>query len=152
MRTLGRIREADQLVDLGRYIIWGFEREAIAQELRERFCQVIGPAGFDGHQVRYGMLVRVAMDVRNRAFGTDLNFGMSQSGGESKLGLMLAFKAMATSFTKQVLTIDLAALDPDGPTFNPGQQERFETSIAHASAFHAHGFFAVADLLKRLGA
>src|ERR1035441_10178980 len=51
---LGRIREPDQLVDLGRYIVWGFEREAIAHELRERFCQLIVPSGFDGHQMRYG--------------------------------------------------------------------------------------------------
>jgi hypothetical protein len=148
---LGRIRESDQIVDLGRYIVWGFEREAIAHELRERFCQLIVPAGFNGHQMRYGMLVRVAADVRNRTVWNDFDFGMSQSGGDSQLGLTLAIAALATSFTKRVFTQDFTALDPAGPNF-PEHQERFQRSVTLASAFHAHGFFALAELLKRSGA
>jgi hypothetical protein len=143
---LRRIREADQLVDIGRYVVWNFEREAIAHELRERFCQLIVPSAFDGHQMQYGMLVRVASDVRNRTVWTDFNFGMSQAGGDSKWGLTLAFGAMAASFTKRVFKIDLAAVDLD-----PVQKDRFQQSIALASAFHAHGFFALTELLKKIG-
>jgi hypothetical protein len=144
---LARIPEQDQVIDVGRYIVWNFEREAIARDLREQSCQIIGPSGFDGYQMRYGMLVRAAAGIRNRAFWTDFNFGMSQCGGDSKLGLTLAFRAMATSFTKRVLTIH-----PRERNLIPGEQERFEMSIALAGAFHAHGFFAAADLFKRLGA
>jgi len=144
---LGRIPESDQVIDAGRYIVWNFEREAIARNLREQFCQLIGPSSFDGYQMRYGMLVRGVAGIRNRTFWTDFNFGMSQSGGDSKLGLSLAFRALATSFTKRVLTVHSREQD-----LIPGEQERSEMSIALAGAFHAHGFFAAADLAKRLGA
>ncbi len=99
---LSKIPEADRMVDIGRYIVWDFEREAISHELRERFCRVIVPSAFDGHQMRYGMLIRVASEVRNRAVWTDFNYGMSQAGDDSQIGLSLAFAAMATSFTKRV--------------------------------------------------
>ncbi len=148
---LGRIQEADQLVDLGRYIVWGVEREAIARELRERSCELILPSTFDGRRVRYGMLVRVTADVRNRTYFTDFNFGRSQSGGDPKLGVTLAFAALATSFTKRVFTQNPCNLGPDAQNPTLTQSERFQKSIALASAFHAHGFFAVADLFKRLG-
>jgi len=144
----GRIPEADQVIDAGRYIVWNFEREAIAGNLREQFCQLIQPSDFDGYQMRYGMLVRAAAGIRNRAFWTDFNYGLSQSGGDSNRGLTLAFAAMATSFTKRVLAINPGKrLD-----LIPGEQERFDMSVALASTFHAHGFFATAELFKRLGA
>ena len=145
---LGRIPEADQVIDAGRYIVWNLEREAIARDLREQFCLLIGPSGFDGHQMRFGLLVRSVSGIRNRTFWTDFNFGLSQSGGDSSRGLTLAFAAMATSFTKRVLVINPGErLD-----LIPREQERFDMSIALASAFHAHGFFAAAELFKRLGA
>lgn len=63
---LSRIPEADQVINAGRYIVWNLEREAIARDFREEFCQLIGPSGFDGYQMRYGMLVRAVVGIRNR--------------------------------------------------------------------------------------
>ena len=80
--------------------------------------------------------------VTNRAVSTDFNYGMSQAGDDSQIGLSLAFAAMATSFTKRVFKADLASLD----------QDRLQQSVALASAFHEHGFFAFAEFAKSFGA
>ena len=53
------------MVDIGRYIVWDFEREAISL-MHERFCRVIVPSAFDGHQMRYGMLIRVDRSHESR--------------------------------------------------------------------------------------
>jgi hypothetical protein len=144
---LSRFREQDQLVKLGDYIIWRIERESVAHELRERFCQLVIPSGFDSHEIRYGMLLRGVSDVRKATFGRDLSFGMSQAGGDSKLGLKLGFMALGTSFTRQVLK-----MDPTAPDLSPDERERYQTSLGYASALLAHGFFNVTDVFKAMGA
>lgn len=92
--------------------------------------------------MRYGMLIRVASDVGNRTVWTDFNYRMSQAGNDPKTGLTLAFAAMATSFTKRAFKADMMSMN----------QDRFQQSVALASAFHAHGFFAFAQLVKSFGA
>lgn len=143
---LGRIREQDQLVNLGDYIIWRVERDSVARELRERYSQLIVPSGFDTHQVRHGLLLRVVADVRKQTFLTDLHFGVSQT-TDGKQGMMLAFRALGTTFTRHVLKID-----PTGQNLAQWERERYEASIAYASALHAHGFFEITEVFKALGA
>lgn len=142
---LKRIREQDKIVNLGDYITWRVERDSIARELREKFCQLVIPSGFDKHQIRYGMLLRVAADVRKQMFGTDIHFGMSQT-SDPKAGLMLAFRALGTTFTRHVLKID-----PTGSDLAHWERERYEASIAYASALHAHGFFQITEFFKTFG-
>jgi hypothetical protein len=144
---LGRSGKKDQIVRLGDYVIWRPEREAVTYMLREKFNVVIEPSKFDMHEVRNGVLMSILAAVRNRTFSSDLDYGMSAAEKDSKQGLMLAFMAFGTSFTKQVLKID--SLDPN---LTRAEKDRFQASIGFAGSRLGEGFFAVTDLFRKMGA
>ena len=98
---LGRFREQERLVRLGDYVVWRTEREAVARELQKKFNQLVQPSEFDTHEIRYGTMLRAVASVRIEIFATDIAYGMSQ-GKSSEERFALAFRALGTSFTKQV--------------------------------------------------
>lgn len=140
---LSSIHEQDQLVRLGDYIIWRVEREAVVRVLSERYFQLLVPSDFDGHQIRYGMLLRVIADIRKQTYVNDLDLGMSQS-KDTKEGMLEAFTALGTSFTRYILKID-----PTNYSLPQSEKDRFMTSIALGSSIQGHGFFGMSDVLKK---
>lgn len=140
---LSSIRDQDQLVRLGDYIIWRVEREAIARVLRERYFQLLVSSDFDEYQIRYGLLIRLITDMRQQTYLNDIDLGMSQ-GNETKEGISEVFTTLGTSFTRYILNID-----PMNYSLNQSDKDRLMTSIAHGSSIQGHGFFGMSDVLKK---
>ncbi|HEY6167746.1 MAG TPA: hypothetical protein VI454_06880 [Verrucomicrobiae bacterium] len=125
---LSKLRNPDQLVTLGDYVIWRIERDAISKVLYERFSQSVDAARFASHQIGYGLMAHIVSDVRKRTFLMDAEYGSGMaSSGQPKDRLMGALMWVATSFTRYVLTID-----PTNPQNTQATVDRYRTSIAFA--------------------
>ena len=141
---LSRLRNPDQRVTLGDYVIWRIEREAVCRILQERFKQRIDASGFASHQIRYGLMARVVADIRKRAFLIDIEYGVKSASTEQpKDGLMSILLSLATSFTRYVLTID-----PTNPQNTQATVDRYRTSIGLASQIVGDIYFRLVDECK----
>lgn len=137
---LGGFASQDQIVRLGDYIIWRVERDSLAQALRERFGQIVLANGLNAHEIRYGMLLHVVSDIRKQSFECDVQNGLNAS-PNPKQGLSFAFMSAGVTFTRQVLQID-----PNDPTINASQQERFNASVGLLASFIGQSFFKITDM------
>lgn len=141
---LNRILDQDQIVRLGDYIIWRIEREVIARELRERDALILVASDFDNYQIRYGMLIRMIVNMRQQTYFSDMDIGMSQ-GRDTEQGLMLSWKSLGTTFTRQILSID-----PAKDNLSQSDRGRFLASIEHGSRLQGYGYFQIVDIIKSL--
>ena len=129
----------------GAYVVWGIEREAVSRILRERFFDLISPALFDAHQVRYGTLARAISEVRRETQQLDMKHAiMTAPKDYVRAYVGLLGLNMAASFTKQILR-----MDPFAPAGSE-DHTRYSVSVAHAAHFISHIYIETTKLLNQL--